>query len=184
MHGGSVEVESDDAAGTTFTIRFPLDTTVADVARPEAPPDTPEAVHRRVLVIEDNADAAEILRAVLELHGNTVALASSGPEGIEVARAFRPDVVLCDVGLPEMDGYDVARAIRADPTLSKLPLVALTGYAAPEDVGRAREAGFDRHVAKPPNVEVLERRHRRAHEPRCARPGGDRDVKVGRHASA
>jgi PAS domain S-box-containing protein len=157
MHGGSVEVESDETAGTAFTIRLPCDTTGPDADRPRAQPGVPEAAPRRVLVIEDNADAAESLRSVLELHGNTVAIASTGAEGIEVARTFRPDVVLCDVGLPEMTGYDVARAIRADPTLRTLPLVALTGYATPDDVGRAREAGFDRHVAKPPTVEVLAR---------------------------
>jgi len=157
MHGGSVEVESDEVAGTAFTIRLPLDTTVPDASRPSAQPHAPEAVHRRVLVIEDNADAAESLCSVLELHGNTVAIASNGCEGIEAARTFRPDVVLCDIGLPEMNGYEVARAIRADPALGKLPLVALTGYATPEDVGRAREAGFDRHVAKPLRFEVLER---------------------------
>ena len=157
MHAGAVEVESDEAEGTAFTIRLPLETSAPEGARPEAPPDAPAAAHRRVLVIEDNADAAETLRAVLELYGNTVAIASNGPEGIEAARSFRPDVVLCDIGLPEMNGYDVARTIRADPSLRTLPLIALTGYATPEDVGRAREAGFDRHVAKPLDAEALER---------------------------
>lgn len=157
MHAGSVEVESDEATGTAFTIRLPLDTTVSEASQSSAQPDAPGAAHRRVLVIEDNADAAESLCTVLELRGNTVAIASNGFEGLEAARTFRPDVVLCDVGLPEMNGYEVARAIRADPTLRTLPLVALTGYATPEDVNRAREAGFDRHLAKPLDVEVLER---------------------------
>jgi len=172
MHAGSVEVESDEATGTAFTIRLPLDTTVPDASRPRAQPPAPEAAHRRVLVIEDNADAAESLCSVLTLHGHTVAIASNGSEGIEVARTFKPDVVLCDIGLPEMNGYEVARAIRADPTLGTLPLVALTGYASPEDVGTAREAGFDRHVAKPLTVEVVERVIADLADGRGARPHG------------
>lgn len=157
MHGGSVDVRSDEKEGTTFTIRLPLDATLPDHAGRQHGGQAPQALHRRVLVIEDNADAAESLRQALELHENTVAIASTGREGIERARVFEPDVVLCDIGLPAMDGYEVARAFRADSALSSLPLVALTGYASPEDVARAREAGFDRHVAKPPSIDVLER---------------------------
>jgi CheY-like chemotaxis protein len=104
-----------------------------------------------VLVIEDNADAAESLRQVLALAHHVVRIASNGSEGIEAARSFRPDVVLCDIGLPGMDGYAVARTLRADPQLRRVPLVALTGYALPEDVERAAVAGFDVHLAKPPN---------------------------------
>ena len=73
------------------------------------------------------------------------------------ARAFQPDVVLCDIGLPEMDGYEVARTMRADPELGTVGLVALSGYAQPEDVDTAREAGFDAHLAKPPSIDTLER---------------------------
>jgi signal transduction histidine kinase/ActR/RegA family two-component response regulator len=147
MHGGSAKVDSDEHEGTEFTVRLPLDTSVPE----------PVLAHPRVLVIEDNVDAAETLRAVLEVQGDDVAVASNGREGIEVARSFHPDVVLCDIGLPEMDGYEVARAIRADPALRSLRLVALTGYATPDDVAAAREAGFDRHMAKPPDVDMLER---------------------------
>lgn len=155
LHGGSVEVQSD-ADGTAFTVRLPLQTTMPEAARPKVAEEAPQA-HRRVLVIEDNADAAESLRSALELHDNTVAVASSGPEGIAAARAFKPDVVLCDIGLPSMNGYEVARAIRADPALRSLPLVALTGYASPEDVAKSRAAGFDRHIAKPPSIATVER---------------------------
>jgi two-component system CheB/CheR fusion protein len=81
--------------------------------------------------------------------GHEVAVAHDGRAGIEKVRAFRPDVVLCDIGLPEMDGYDVARAIRADDSLRRTALVALTGYALPDDQRRAAEAGFDHHLAKP-----------------------------------
>ena len=97
-----------------------------------------------------------LLREVLEFSGHQVAVAPNGPEGIEMARVLKPDVVVCDIGLPEMDGYAVARAMRADPDLAHVALVALTGYATPEDRAKAREAGFDAHLAKPPNVEALE----------------------------
>ena len=109
-----------------------------------------------MLVIEDNPDAASSVRDLLELTNHTVAVALSGREGIEKARTFKPDVVLCDIGLPGMDGYEVARAFRSDSDLRGSVLVALTGYAAPEDLARVREAGFDVHVAKPASPEVLE----------------------------
>jgi len=94
---------------------------------------------------------------VLELHGHTAEIACDGPEGIAKAREFDPDVVLCDIGLPEMDGYAVARAMRSDPALRRPTLIALTGYAGPQDVARAREAGFDHHLAKPPTILALEK---------------------------
>lgn len=120
--------------------------------------DNPSGPPRRILVIEDNLDAAESLRDVLEMDGHQVALAFDGPSGIQEARKFHPEVVLCDIGLPgEMDGYGVAREFRRDPALSTAFMVALTGYAAVEDQRRAADAGFDRHLAKPPDLEDLER---------------------------
>ena len=110
-----------------------------------------------MLVIEDNEDAANSLREVLEFDEHVVEVAYTGREGIEKAQAFHPDVVLCDIGLPEMDGYEVARTMRADPELGRVGLIALSGYAQPEDVEMAREAGFDAHLAKPPSIETLER---------------------------
>ena len=83
-------------------------------------------------------------------------MAYNGPAGIARAREFRPDVVLCDIGLPGMNGYEVARAFRADGALSRTCLVALSGYALPEDLQRAVEAGFERHLAKPPSFDKLE----------------------------
>jgi two-component system CheB/CheR fusion protein len=116
---------------------------------------TGELRGRRVLVIEDNVDAAESLRDVLELDGHVVAMAFDGADGLAKAREFRPDLVLCDIGLPGIDGYDVARAFRSDVALAAVHLVALSGYAQPEDVKRARQAGFDAHLGKPPSMEAL-----------------------------
>jgi two-component system CheB/CheR fusion protein len=109
-----------------------------------------------VLIIEDNIDAADSLREVLEFGEHEIAVAYNGPEGIAKAREFRPEVVLCDIGLPGMDGFEVARAFRADEGLKGTYLVALSGYALPEDLQRAEEAGFDRHLAKPPSLEKIE----------------------------
>jgi len=111
---------------------------------------------RRVLVIEDNVDAAESLREVLEFGGHAVAIANSGRDGIEQSRTFRPDMILCDIGLPGMDGYEVARRLRAEESLASAYLVALTGYALPEDLAKAKEAGFDEHIAKPASLERIE----------------------------
>jgi two-component system CheB/CheR fusion protein len=119
-----------------------------------------------VLVIEDNPDAADSIREVLELHDHVVAVEYSGTAGVEAARRFLPDVVLCDIGLPGLDGYSVAREMRADAALRSALLVAVSGYALEEDVRKCRDAGFDAHIAKPPSVEELQSVLARA-------PGGD-----------
>jgi CheY-like chemotaxis protein len=110
-----------------------------------------------VLVIEDDADVADGLKAALEIDDHRVTLARNGAEGIEGARRTHPDVVLCDIGLPGMNGYEVARAFRADDALRSSFLVALSGYAQADDIDRARAAGFDEHLAKPPTIERLKR---------------------------
>jgi two-component system, chemotaxis family, CheB/CheR fusion protein len=112
---------------------------------------------RRILVIEDNVDAADTLREILEMEGHAVGVAYSGAEGVSKARAFVPDVILCDIGLPDMDGHAVARELRAEPSLAGALFVALSGFTRPQDIARALEAGFDRHLAKPPDLAALER---------------------------
>jgi two-component system, chemotaxis family, CheB/CheR fusion protein len=156
LHGGTTSVDSAGLGkGAEFTICLPLEVT-GRVAKPPAPRRALDTGPRRVLVIEDNVDAAESLREVLELDDNTVEIAFSGSEGINKAPAFGPDVVLCDIGLPGMDGYEVARIMRKNPALRATRLVALTGHAAPEDIAKAHDAGFDAHIAKPPSPEKLE----------------------------
>ena len=155
LHGGTVEARSDGPGrGAEFTVRLPATALYERAAerRPPAPPPR----RRRVLIIEDNLDAAETLRLVLEMGDHEVTVAYDGRAGIEKVRAFHPDLVLCDIGLPEMDGYAVARAIRADPALASTELVAVTGYALPDDLRKVREAGFDRHLAKPVPLAQLE----------------------------
>ena len=99
--------------------------------------------------MEDNDDAREMLRTLLELRHHTVREAIDGPSGIEAALQFQPDVALIDVGLPGLDGYDVARHLRASEGAKRMRLIALTGFGLPTDALRAREAGFDAHLVKP-----------------------------------
>jgi CheY-like chemotaxis protein len=108
----------------------------------------------RVLIIEDNQDAAEAMGDLMTLFGHVAELAGSGPEGIAAAHRQPPDVVLCDIGLPGMDGYAVAQQLRADPAFSAR-LVALTGYGHDTDRRRAEEAGFELHLVKPVGPEAL-----------------------------
>jgi len=155
LHGGEVCAHSPGPGqGAEFVVELPLDEGAG--AEPGQRGAMPAARGRRVLIVEDNVDAADSLREVLQFGAHAVAVAHSGPEGLERAREFKPEVVLCDVGLPGMDGFEVARAFRADEALKGTYLVALTGYALSEDLQRAREAGFDLHVAKPPSLESLE----------------------------
>jgi predicted ATPase/signal transduction histidine kinase/ActR/RegA family two-component response regulator len=155
LHGGSASAASDGPGrGAIFTVTLPIERAIPTERSPRRTDSVAPA--RRVLVIEDNADAADSLCEVLELIGHLVAVAYNGPEGLEKAHLFHPDVVICDIGLPEMDGYAVARALRADADLGHVSLVALSGYAQPEDVAKAKAAGFEAHIAKPPNLEALD----------------------------
>jgi PAS domain S-box-containing protein len=159
QHGGDVSVQSAGVGkGATFVLRLPLERRRAPRLTPVTPPSG--AFAGRVLVIEDNRDAAETMRDALELNGHEVEIAYTGPEGLAKARAFKPEVILCDIGLPLMDGYQVARSLRADPTTRHIRLIAVSGYAQPEDLEKARAAGFDLHMAKPFELTELESRMR------------------------
>jgi two-component system CheB/CheR fusion protein len=155
LHGGEIRAHSDGAGrGAQFTVSLPQ-------AENEDAPGKPAAANRistgrRVLIIEDNVDAATSLREALELDSHEVAVAHDGPAGLAMASIFHPEVVLCDIGLPGMNGYDVARAFRADEALKRTFLVALSGYALPEDLQHAAEAGFERHLAKPLGLQALQ----------------------------
>ena len=156
LHGGEVRAWSEGVGrGSRFRVRLRLaeapGVLVAVAAR-----QAPTSGGLSVLVIEDNHDTAESLRAVLELGGFRAQVAYDGPSGVAAARAQQPKVVLCDIGLPgTVDGYEVARAIRADPSLRAVRLVALTGYGLREDRRRAEQAGFDFHITKPADPRAL-----------------------------
>ncbi|MET0388782.1 MAG: ATP-binding protein [Polyangiales bacterium] len=153
LHGGRVRMTSQGIGrGSELVIILP----VAPVLERVAPaPLVAHAAGRRVLVIEDNADAANTLSSALGAIGHEVTVAYDGPSSLVQARELKPDVVLCDIGLPGMDGYEVARAFRADDRLRSSFMIALSGYALPEDRRRSLEAGFDKHVSKPPSMKDL-----------------------------
>jgi PAS domain S-box-containing protein len=155
LHGGTVQLASEGAwRGTEAVVLLPLAGAPARSAGGAEPRPGPG---RRVLVIEDNVDAAATLGKALGLMGHDVRVTHLGALGLELSRTFRPAAVICDLGLPKMDGYAVAAAFRADPVLREARLIALSGYARPEDRRRAAAAGFDHHVAKPPRLEELRR---------------------------
>jgi PAS domain S-box-containing protein len=155
LHGGTVVAHSaGEGRGAEFVVALP-EVAAPSLAGLRPAPGSAAGSVRRVLVVEDNADAAASMRDVLELRGHEVYLAGDGPAGIEAARRVLPDLVLCDVGLPGMDGYEVARRLRADPALSGVTLVALTGYATAQDAARARQAGFHHHLTKPADLDAI-----------------------------
>jgi CheY-like chemotaxis protein len=114
-----------------------------------------QPLSRKVLVVDDNIDAQQGLTLLLELEGHQVITASDGAQGLELAATHRPDLALLDIGMPIMDGYELARRIRSQDWGRSIRLVALSGWGQPEDVSRAREAGFDSHLMKPVTFEVI-----------------------------
>jgi signal transduction histidine kinase/PAS domain-containing protein/ActR/RegA family two-component response regulator len=161
QHGGSVAARSAGTnRGSEFIVSLPLASPSEAVPEPAAPrairePDHPGPA-RHVLVVDDNVDGRDALRALLELGGHRVDVAEDGPSGIDVARRVAPDVALIDIGLPGLDGYQVAQALRAAEG-RRIRLIAITGYGQPEDRQRALDAGFDAHLVKPVDVDELAR---------------------------
>ncbi|TXF99774.1 hybrid sensor histidine kinase/response regulator [Massilia arenae] len=160
MHGGSVVAQSGGAnAGSVFTVRLPL----AEVADNQAPhpqdgdvPGRDGGAGLKVLVVDDNVDAALTLSMILDASGHVTRVAHDGHAALEAAREFRPRVAFLDIGMPGMSGYDTARAMRAMEELDGIVLVALTGWGAESDRQRSSEAGFDHHLTKPVQLEVVE----------------------------
>jgi PAS domain S-box-containing protein len=151
LHGGSIEVHSPGAGhGSEFVVRLPILVEAPQLPPPEpVPSELKAAPGRRILVVDDNEDSAESLTVLLNLAGHQTQTAYDGLEAIEAAAAFKPDVVLLDIGLPKLNGYDVARKIRDQPWGQTMALVALTGWGQEEDRRRSEEAGFNHHLTKP-----------------------------------
>ena len=151
MHGGEITAQSAGAGlGSTFTVRLPLAAVQAESAPPRAvrsaaaPP-----ASRRILVVDDNVDAATMLALLLTLHQHQTEVAHDGVTALSIAESFRPNVVLLDIGLPQLNGYDVCRRIREQSWSKDLVIIALTGWGQESDCRQSRDAGFDHHLVKP-----------------------------------
>jgi CheY-like chemotaxis protein len=154
MHGGKVAAQSALGQGSEFVVRLPT------TAQPQPPSSATEtglqaALSLRVLVVDDNLDAAEGLALLLRESGHEVRTAFDGPSGVETALDYRPDVVLLDIGLPGLDGYQVVRQMRQQPDLQSIVMIAITGYGQESDRQQALEAGFDYHLVKPVHIEQV-----------------------------
>jgi signal transduction histidine kinase/ActR/RegA family two-component response regulator len=158
LHDGTIEARSEGPGrGTSLIVRLPA----AQGAPDEAPAPVPQAAHRapgdcRVLIAEDNADAAEMMQMMLQVKGYDVRVARDGMDAVAIASTFEPDIAFLDIGMPLMDGYEAARRIR-EMLGTRVVLIALTGWGQDEDKRRSREAGFDHHLTKPPEPEMIER---------------------------
>jgi signal transduction histidine kinase/ActR/RegA family two-component response regulator len=157
LHGGEVYAASSGPdCGAEFSFWLPVESHV-EPAKERVPGITPSVRYLRILIVEDNHDAANTLGLLLRRFGHEVETAHSGVAGLQVAKRWRPDVVLCDLGLPEMDGYEVAGCLRRDPALAAARLIAVSGYGQDEDRRRSEEAGFDLHLTKPLDPSELQR---------------------------
>jgi CheY-like chemotaxis protein/two-component sensor histidine kinase len=160
LHGGSIEARSEGLGkGSEFVVRLPVGD---DTPAPRSPPGdggekgTPRS-RRRILIADDNRDAADSLAMMLRLAGHHVHAVHDGQEAVEAAGWFRPEVALLDIGMPRLNGYEACRRIRVEPWGKNTVLVAITGWGQEEDKRRATEAGFDEHLTKPVEPAALER---------------------------
>ena len=157
LHGGRVSVFSEGTGrGTAFTVRLPLAAAGQAAAPVQSAPPARATGSRSILIVEDNVDARKMLRVMLELSGNRVRDAADGENGLRMAEEEAPDVMIVDIGLPDLNGYEIATRVRAAPWGGDILLIALTGYGQAEDKRRALAAGFDAHATKPVLPEHLD----------------------------
>jgi CheY-like chemotaxis protein len=157
LHGGTVEARSEGPSkGSEFVVRLPLAEEPGAQAGLSSSGVASPAPRRRILIVDDNADAANALRYLLQNDGHHVELASDGSSGLALAHRLKPDVLLLDIGLPQLNGYDFARQVRSDESLKNATLIAITGYGQPGDQLRAAKAGFDHHMTKPIEFQQLQ----------------------------
>ncbi len=158
MHGGTIEAHSEgEGRGSEFIARLPILTSPVQKIEPSGTDDLVAPPARRILVADDNVDAAESMGQLLELLGNSVRIANDGLKAIDVAESFQPDLILLDIGMPKLNGYETCRRIREQTWGKTATLVALTGWGQEEDRRHSKEAGFDHHLVKPVDFETLEK---------------------------
>jgi CheY-like chemotaxis protein len=156
LHGGSVAATSEgENKGSIFEIRLPASDVTLTGNAADASAGDATGQHRRILVVDDNVDSANIIASLLQLAGHETHVAHSAREAIEAAQALRPDIIFLDIGLPDMRGEEAATQVRALPDLGSTVLIALTGYGQDKDRAAAIAAGFDLHLTKPVTFEIL-----------------------------
>jgi CheY-like chemotaxis protein len=156
MHGGTVEARSDGPGrGSEFIVQLPVTVSSLRDLVPTNGHASASSRKRRVLVVDDNEQAAKVLGMLLQALGNDVQIASDGLSAVEVAARFQPHVVLLDIGMPKLNGFDTARRIRELPDGKQIVLAAVTGWGQEEDKRRSKEAGFDHHIVKPVDPGML-----------------------------
>jgi len=162
MHGGSVRAHSDGPGqGSEFVVRLPALATAPAVGE-SLVPEAAAPVRRRVLVVDDNRDAADALALLLQHNGHETFVAYDGAEAFAAADQYRPDVMLLDIGLPGMNGHDVCRQMRQQPWGKRIRMIALTGWGQEDDRQKSREAGFDGHLVKPVEIAAVLQQFQRA----------------------
>jgi CheY-like chemotaxis protein len=161
MHGGSVQASSGGIdRGSEFTVSLPTASGLAPESTPRAVPllvaDAAIFGGHRILVVDDNVDAAETMVMLLDLSGYDARTAFGGQEALDVALEFRPEVAFLDIGLPGMNGYEVARSLLADPRTASVKLIALTGWGTDDDIKQSKMAGFHAHLTKPVDPDAID----------------------------
>ncbi|MCE9603382.1 MAG: PAS domain S-box protein [Planctomycetia bacterium] len=157
MHGGRVVATSEGIGkGSEFIVHMPISQTSVPVSKSSLSLQQARTTKRKILVVDDNVDAAGTISSLLKAWDHDVQTVFNGPSALEVVKSFRPEIIILDIGLPGMSGYEVARAIKADPLSSGIVIAALTGYGQESDRKKSQEAGFDYHITKPPDPHVLE----------------------------
>ena len=159
LHGGTVSARSNGIGkGSEFTIHLPRSLIVAaGPAKPQPASSIGEGRRLRILVADDNRDAADSMACILDMSGNSVSIAHSGTEALRLAEEGRPQAIILDIGMPDLNGYEVARHIRQQDWGGRILLIAVTGWGQAEDKVRSRAAGFDYHLTKPVDVDLVEK---------------------------
>ena len=158
MHHGAVSAFSEGTdKGSTFTVRLPLVEEGGSTEVPSSSVLQPPTASRRILVVDDNQDAADSLGTLLQQQGHKVAVAYGGEEGVAKARQWRPDLIFLDLGMPRLDGIEAAKLLRSLSGGERIALVALTGWGQEQDQQRTRDAGFNWHLVKPIDMKDLNR---------------------------
>jgi CheY-like chemotaxis protein len=156
MHDGTIEARSEGLGkGSEFIVRLPMAQSTSTTTQDQVHSDIPTPVRRRILIADDNRDVLDTFEVMLQMHGHDVATASDGLEVLEKAAAFRPEVIVLDIGMPNLDGFETARRLRQEPWGRDAVLIAVTGWGHEKDKQQSAQAGFNIHLVKPVDANTI-----------------------------